>query len=414
MGSEAAGGRHANPSSLETLPDELLLDVLSHLTTARDISTLGATSRRTHSLLQHDGWRSFVRLAFPSLSIPVSGEKADWSRVADRLTYLDRCWEKRAFLIHNFYEEQQQRRGQASRGSQGRQSVSFYPVLDARLLSSSSTAASSPWGDELVAWGAGQDLITRLKPAGGKQSEQWSRLEGHEAGYASGFGDVTAVSIIERAGAPEILVGRANGDLALLQAAGDDFGSVSQTLAMRSQPENGYGSMTPSRKSPGQIAISWTEWHPEANLLATCRHSTLMLHDLDDNTGQNTPLRPIEQHDLSDDASGDEMSFVRSAKFLGRDTIACALGGSRRPLRWGKITPTGVELFDAADNPSLLDYVASQSEISLKEKTTVRAIETVGRGSSESLLLSAWDDGTFRYLLQPPGLIQDHTFETRC
>ena len=409
MGSEAAGGRHAKPSALETLPDELLLDVLGHLATARDISTLGATSRRTHSLLQRDGWRSFVRQAFPSLTIPVpSGEKTDWewSRLADRLTYLDRCWEKRAFLIHNFSEEQQQqqqRRGQTSRGSQGRQSVSFYPVLDARLLSSSSSSSSSspPGGDELVAWGAGQDLVTRLKPAGGKQSEQWSRLEGHEAGYASGFGDVTAVSIIERGGAPEILVGRANGDLALLQAAaGDDFGSVSQTLAMRFPPEN--GSMTPSRKSPGQMAISWTEWLPEANLLATCRHSTLMLHDLNENTGQEASLLPIEQHDLSDDASGDEMSFVRSAKFLGRDTVACALGGSRRPLRWGKITPTGLELFDAADNPSLLDYVASQSEVSLNEKTTVRAIETVGRGSSESLLLSAWDDGTFRYLPQPP------------
>lgn len=281
--------------------------------------------------------------------------------------------------------------------------MSFYPVLDARLLSSPSSSSSPPWGDELVAWGAGQDLITRLKPAGGKQPEQWSRLEGHGAGYASGFGDVTSVSIIERGGAaPEILVGRANGDLALLQAAGDDFGSVSQTLAMRSLRENGDVSTTPSRKSPGQMAISWTEWHPEANLLATCRHSTLMLHDLNESTGQSAPLFPIEQRDLSDDSAGGEMSFVRSAKFLGRDTIACALGGSRRPLRWGKITPTGLELFDAADNPSLLDYVASQSEISPNEKTTVRAIETVGRGSSESLLLSAWDDGTFRYLLQPP------------
>lgn len=372
-------------TALDTLPDELILDVIGHLNTARDLSTLSATSRRTHDLVQRDGWKAFARRGFPSLRAPSNGATS-WSAVADRLTYLDRCWEKRGFLVRNFSEQPQ--RGPRLGGPRGRQSVSFYPTLGARLLSS--------LDHELVAWGAGQDLVARLGPARGKGQEQWFRLEGHKAGYMGGFGDVTAVSVVDRdPSSPEIIVGRANDELKLVRATGEDFGSTTQILALR-EPEsvNGHAS---SRKSPGRRALAWTEWHPEANVVASCRDSTMTLHDLNDT--EPATLGPADQYDLSQDGAWDEISFLRCAKFLGRDTIACALGGSRRPLRWAKITPTGLDFFDAAENASALEYVASQSEISRGEKTTVRAIETVGHGSSESLLLSAWDDGTYRYLL---------------
>lgn len=366
-------------TSLDTLPDEVILDVIGQVNTARDISTLSAISRRTHSLIRSDGWRTFVRNGFPSLSVPFN-ETTSWSRVADRLTYLDRCWEKRGFLIRSFSEVP--RRG-ARHGGSRRQSVLFYPVLDARLLSS--------LDDELVAWGAGQDLITRLSPVSGKCHGRWFHFEGNKAGYSGGFGDVTAVSVIDRGASPEIIVGRADGGLKIVRATGEDFGSTAQVLHT-SEAENGS-----PRKSPGRRAISWAEWQPEANIMASCKHSTLTLHDLDD-TEQGT-LQPMAQYVLSGDSAADEVAYVRSAKFLSKDIVACALGGSCRPLRWGKITPTGLEFSDAANNPRALEYLASRSEVSRDEKTTVRAIETVGRGSSESLLLSAWDDGTFRYFL---------------
>ena len=56
-------------------------------------------------------------------------------------------------------------------------------------------------------------------------------LAGKEAGYSAGKGDVTAVSTIERGDKPELVVGRANGDIQLLSAAFDDsFGQPARTL----------------------------------------------------------------------------------------------------------------------------------------------------------------------------------------
>lgn len=372
--------------SLDNIPDDLFLDIVGHFDTARDLASLDASSRRSHSLTRQDGWRSFVRKGFPLLDIP-GDSSTSWKTVANRLTYLDRCWEKRAFLIHDLTEAQKRER-RNSYTTSGRQTVSFYPVLDAHLVSSRQ--------HELIAWGAGEDLITKLSSPYDKRDEKWYRLEGRKSGHASGFGDITALSVIDRGSSPEILVGRANGDLQVLGAAGDDFGIVSQSL--EALDDLTQANETPLiRRSPGQVAINWTEWQPDANIVANCKHSNLKLYNLNDT--EASELRPMAHYDLSEDGASDEISLVRSAKFLSRDTIACALGNSRRPIRWGKITPTGLEIFDAANNYESLAYLDSKSEITKDEKTTVRAIETVGRGHSESLLLSAWDDGTYRYFL---------------
>lgn len=368
--------------SLESLPDDLILDIVEHLNAAHDIAHLGSSSRRFRNFVQHDGWRAFAKSGFPSLNIPFN-ESTQWDTMANRLTYLDRCWEKRGFLIHEFQEQQQ--KGRRQRTPAGRQSVSFHPVLDARLL--------SDLQHELVAWGAGEDLVTRLSSTSRNGLEQWHRLNGHRSGYSSGFGDVTAVSVIDRKASPEILVARANGDLQLVASTGYDFGKTSQLLLPTEELAHGNGGPTP-RKSPGQAAISWTEWNPSANVVASCRSTTLTVHNLSDTEARD--LRPMVTYDLSQDSAADEVSLVRSAKFMNRDTIACALGGTYTPIRYGKITPTGLEFFNAADNRDSLAYLGSLTEVTLDEKTTVRAIEAVGRGQSESLLLSAWDDGTYR------------------
>ena len=367
-------------TTLENLPDDLILDVTSHLDSARQLAPLSAVSHSFHGLIQQDGWRGFVRRGFPSLVVPTS-DKTRWGAVADRLTYLDRCWERRAFVLNSYREMSQGRR--APRDALKRQSVTFHPVLDARQL-------SSP-GDELVAWGAGEDLVV-------KRREGWSYFAGKQSGYSAGFGDVTAVSVLERQGLPELLVGRANGDLQLLDATEEKLGTTRRVLTPDEQPsQHQANGVKKGRKSPGQIAISWTEWQPESDMVASSKHSSVTLHNLG-YSGQEE-LGSVAHYDFCDDGAVDELSFVRSVKFLSKDTVACALGSSRRPLRWGKITPSGLEFFDAAENKGALEYLSSVTEMSVGEKTTVRAIEPVGKGTTESLVLSAWDDGTYRYCL---------------
>lgn len=403
-------------TSLEDLPDDIILDVISHLETASQISPLSATSRRLHSVIQHEGWRGFVRRGFSSLQIPPSssivtdhpGTATAWSSLADRLTYLDRCWERRAFVVSNYQEIPQARRRGSFSGDR-RQTVTFYPVLDARQLSSSSSFGD----DELVAWGAGEDLITRRSSTGREDCDKdWNRLSGGDFGYSPGFGDVTALSVLDRhASSPELLVGRANGDLQLINVPTDDDDddddqnaqgtTTSRPLTSEENDSASTNGASQSRKSPGQLAVSWTEWNPESDMVASCQHSSLTLHDLSAASGNgDQQLRAAAHYDLFEDGADDELSYVRNVKFLSRDTVACCLGSSRRPLRWGKITPTGLVFHDAVENRNAMRYLSSVTEVSMDEKTTVRAIETVGKGTSESLLISAWDDGTYRYI--PP------------
>ncbi|CAM1501994.1 Fc.00g039780.m01.CDS01 [Cosmosporella sp. VM-42] len=366
---------------LGSLPDELVLDIVEYLDTTKDVAHLATSTRRAHNIIERDGWKTFIKTRFPSLTIP-SNDQTSWSAIADKLTHLDRCWEKRGFWLNVFHERKEQH-GRFQRRPMGSQSVSFHAVLDSCL--------SPSLDNEILATGAGENLLVRLKPQSGDRSHTWYTLEGKSHGYSAGTGDVTAVSIIEREGCPEVVVGRANGDVQVVSTM-DSFENVQQNLTPVDEVESNRGS-DPMRKSPGQLAVSWTEWQPQSHLLASCKGPVLTLHDLTDRDQKD--LSPVAHYDFSNGRENDEACLLRSVKFLNKDTIACALGGSREPLRWGKVTPTGVEFINARNIKSA-DEAATLHEARSGEKTTVRAIEPVRGTGSENMILSAWDDGTYR------------------
>lgn len=369
--------------SLGSLPDEVVLEIVDKLDTARDVARLGRSARRFHNLMQQDAWRTFVQTRFPSLRIP-SHEGLTWDAVADRLTYLDRCWEKRGFGISCFCEKSLQGRRQRRPGRH--QSVTYHAVVDVKPTPS--------LDHELIAAGVGENLLLRLKPQRGQAEEVWSQLRGEDEGYLPGSGDVTAISVIDRGGELEVITGRANGDIRVLSLTNDGAQSTLELLPV-DDSLLGYGS-DPMKRSPGQVAVSWTEWHPERQLLASSKGSLLTLHDVGEAT--SAKVGPIAHYDFSPTSMSNETCLLRSIKFMGRDTVVCALGGSQEPLRWAKLTPTNLEFFNAASNPKPLEDAATLTEVRLGEKTTVRAIQPVEDGGSGNMLLSAWDDGTYRYV----------------
>ncbi|KAH6605737.1 hypothetical protein Trco_004890 [Trichoderma cornu-damae] len=370
-----------NAASLGSLPDDLILDIVQHLDTAGDVARLGSTSRRAHAAISQSGWHDFVRAKFPSISIP-SGAFTGWSAVADRLTYLDRCWDRRGFHL-TVYGEKSPARSKRREYARGRQSVNFHSVVDATTLSSTQ--------DEMLAYGAGENLIFRRREMKGKGQDSWGKLGGRETGYAAGTGDVTAISIIERQQLPEVVVGRATGDLQLLAIGDETLSDASQRFVSAHDAPANQSENPLARTSPGQRAVSWTEWQPDAKLLASCRSSILTLYNLSD-TGEET-LKPVLYYDVSRDSSAEEISLLRSVKFMSQDVVACGLGGCREPLRWAKIRPSGIEFFNAAGNSRIGGDGASTAR--LAEKTTVRSIQPVAK-MNENLLLSAWDDGSHR------------------
>jgi hypothetical protein len=373
-------------TSLASLLDDIVLDIVEHLDTARDVAHVSALTKHLQSLIRQDGWRTFVKTRFPSLQIATdSGTR--WSSIADRATYLDRCWEKRGFCVNVLHEKKNQPE-RFQRRVAGSQSVLFHSVLDARLMSSLT--------NEVIAAGVGENLMVRIKPVDGQQ-DTWHQIGGHDHGYRAGTGDVTATSVTENDGIPNVIVGRANGDISI-HCGKDEFATVARHLSPANEALLKHAS-DPMRKSPGQVAVSSLQWHPETNLLASGKGSVLTLYNL--SVSDDQVLSPLDYHEFSKASPADEASLLRSTKFMSKDIMACALGGTRNPLRWGQLTPAGLQFFNAPSNSMYVDDASRLVSGGVSEKTTVRAIEPV-RGGSENLLLSAWDDGTYRqvYLIR--------------
>ncbi|KAF5599223.1 hypothetical protein FPCIR_2453 [Fusarium pseudocircinatum] len=327
-------------TSLASLPDDIVLDIVEHLDTARDVAHVSALTKHLQSLMRQDGWRTFVKTRFPSLQIDTNSETR-WSSVADRATYLDRCWEKRGFWVNVLHEKKNQPE-RFQRRVAGSQSVLFHSVLDARLMSSPS--------NEVIAAGVGENLMICIKPVDGQQ-DTWHQIGGHDHGYRAGTGDVTATSVTENDGMPNIVVGRANGDISI-HSGKDKFATVAKHLTPTDDALLSHAS-DPMRKSPGQVAVSSLQWHPETNLLASGKGSVLTLYNL--GVSDDQVLSPLDCHEFSKASPADEASLLRSTKFIGKDIMACALGGTRNPLRWGQLTPAGLQFFNAHSNSILVD-----------------------------------------------------------
>ncbi|ENH61819.1 hypothetical protein FOC1_g10014771 [Fusarium oxysporum f. sp. cubense race 1] len=322
-------------TSLASLPDDIVLDIVEHLDTARDVAHVSALTKHLQSLIRQDGWRTFVKTRFPSLQIATdSGTR--WSSIADRATYLDRCWEKRGFWVNVLHEKKNQPE-RFQRRVAGSQSVLFHSVLDARLM--------SLLKNEVIAAGVGENLMVRIKPVDGQQ-DTWHQIGGHDHGYRAGTGDVTATSVTENDGIPNVIVGRANGDISI-HCGKDEFATVARHLSPADEALLNHAS-DPMRKSPGQVAVSSLQWHPETNLLASGKGSVLTLYNL--SVSDDQVLSPLDYHEFSKASPADEASLLRSTKFMSKDIMACALGGTRNPLRWGQLTPAGLQFFNAHSN----------------------------------------------------------------
>lgn len=371
------------PASLTSLPDDLLLDIVENLDTTRDVSHLGAVAKRTHRLVEQAGWKTFANTRFPSLKSPFD-QAFPWSKVVDKFSYLDRCWDKLA-LQFSMYRAQRPPRKNAHGAP--RQAIDFHGLVDAHYVPS--------LDKEVVAWGGGEDLHVRW---GDDVRQTWKSILGKTTNYAAGTGDVTCLKIIERrAGHPEVVVGRANGDVQILSASKNkSFGRPTKTVIKLDEREDAY-QQSPFSISPGRLAVNCTEWQPRTDMLATCRSSYLHLFNVP--SERNADPQSLAFYDMTKDRPSNEESYVRDIKFLGRDNIAVALGGSSQPIQYGTIRPTGVEFMSAPHNPAIYDRKEGKLEPAMSsEITNVWSIQPVGHKESNNLLLSSWHDGSYRLM----------------
>ncbi|KAI0395233.1 hypothetical protein F5Y17DRAFT_207974 [Xylariaceae sp. FL0594] len=384
---------------LDTLPTDVLLLILAYLDTARSLANLRATCRGLHLFISANGWSEFVKTRFRSLNLPTVSSNEAWLELARDLTSQSRDWSRRAFFFHTLSPPvPRQRNGRRIRTGQS---------IPASILVDAHENRTGSLVEELVLWGAGEDILGRIRRKHGASvvSESWHCHRGTEAGFAAGRDDTTAISILKSGPSEDgqtlrAAVGRANGDLRLISVRGSDFG---RTL-LRFRPSSSSSILQGQIQSVDLVSDSRT-------LVAGTKESVLLYPIEDPETGrleaapaEAPSVDPAIALSLKDVPQSPSFEFIRSIKSVNRNTIAVALNRSFDPIRVLSVTPTGLEVTVTAKAsgelpPTFSDYPRTVQAIL---PVDVRSVASGG----QNVVLSSWDDGSVRlHDLRSPSLV---------
>ncbi|KAK3994560.1 hypothetical protein QBC44DRAFT_340731 [Cladorrhinum sp. PSN332] len=385
---ETAGDEQAK--KLTDLPAEILLLIFADFETARDLRALTLSCHTLHRIVREDGWRLFVKARFPSLSIPnpVSG-RFSWQQLADSLTWQSRCWDRRALQFHALLPSNTPTNDRDARRQRGVNRRLFHAIVDAHFDPATQ--------DELVVWGAGEDIIARHRERTSKDQvskSSWHRIDGKDLGFQVGHDDVNTVKIVKHQTGRAILSGRHNGDLSLVSAEPESFGKHLSDL-MLTKPTEFESHSEPQQASEETVNSLDVLRSGTSTLIAAATKTSVVIYDLPEHL---TPeITPLTIYDLKKDVFTSESSRLSRARWMEQgETIALALSGANNPLRYLTMTPTGWTHHAAAKNVD----VAAKFELKDNGNLCPNSLEPVYRNGQTtgrtSLVLSSWRDGTIR------------------
>ncbi|KAK4230117.1 hypothetical protein QBC38DRAFT_55349 [Podospora fimiseda] len=378
------------PKNLTDLPAEILLLISANFETARDLRALALSCHTFHRLIRDDGWKLFVKASFPSLSIPNPAlGRHTWQQLAESLTWQSRCWDRRALQFHALLSSKTvPTNDRDTRQFHRRNQRLFQAIVDAHFDPSTQ--------EELVVWGAGEDIVARhrervSKDQGSKSS--WHRINGKDLGFQVGHDDVNAVKIIKHQTGRKILSGRHNGKLSLVSAEPQSFGELLSEFILTTTPEaqsNGKPQQQEETVNSLDVLQNGT-----STLIAAATKTSVVIYDLPEEL--TSKITPLTVYDLQEDVFTSETSRLSRAKWMEQgETMALALSGTANPLRYLAVTPTGWTHHTAAKN---LD-IAAKFELKDSGNLCPNSLEPVYRNGQTtgrtSLILSSWRDGTVR------------------
>ena len=322
--------------SLQDLPPELLLNVISHLPTARAVSHLSQVNRAARAIVEKDGWRVFVISRFPSIAVT-----GDQRAAARFLTSSSRSWDRRAVLAR--YLEPNRVFSYASRSFLRRwlqpvgQTMGFQPVIDS-YYSYGPTMLDEQ--REMLAWSAGAEILLRIRPSRlgqitPAQGECWLSFkppDSHE-----GLDDVTALKLLTNPYRfrnqvsnleQQLIMGTASGKLSFVSLKYPSSNGVSDTCSS-------------SRFETDGRTVRSADISPKQDLLACAlgEKGSLALYYIPDDITVLQDSNPISEKVLVPDGLS---MRVWSTRFLSCKSLAVGLGPSSKPVQVFEITPWGI------------------------------------------------------------------------
>ncbi|KAH7092912.1 hypothetical protein FB567DRAFT_514177 [Paraphoma chrysanthemicola] len=329
-------------ASFDTLPNEILSLITSHMERPLDVLNLSLATRRLCEFAKLDGWKAFLKGRFG-----INGLDPDARNAVHGLTTLYRNWQRKG-LIARYVEPAAMTTSINSwqrkswRGPRG-QTMGYQPSID------SYEEMLGAWEErrEVLVWSAGTQIVVRVKECG--EAAQRSRSEeqdassadaastidayGHRNSWfsyklpdsAEGRDDIMSMKLLRphQRSAPfeELVYGTASGQLSMLSwnTAGEVTRQQQYETAARS-----VGSISLSSASKPMIA-------------AALGDSVLALYPVDRDT--EAVIEPLSE--VTTVAPGAAAGRIWSCNFLSDEKVATGQGPSCAPVQVHQITSDG-------------------------------------------------------------------------
>ena len=395
--------------SLDELPPELLSQIVFHLETTRTLLYLSLTCKRLHDYVERDGFRVFVQSNFPSIQTPPF-----WKPAAHALITISRSWDRKAFIARCIAPHIADINGNGlvkhgkrfcMQPRRRAQTMGYQPVIDSYI-----DWYGLDWCSrrEILAWGAGPDLVLRVKSmghraeasyqasiAGGKRMKHFDQhhhmnewMVHREPGMVEGRDDITSVNLLrpsQKAASESeyTVIGRASGRLDIVKVSTTDSESFKVAGLISGKPIR--SASINSTSDP---------------LVAACMaDSTISLYSL--NLAQNL-LKSVGE--ISE-------QFERrtwSTQFLRHDRLAVGRGPSETPIHLyslgqdgvstGSVRKFGVRALSADNGIDTVDDAVNNGAPTIYSIAPVAPSALAG-GADGDVFLTGSFDGTVRYVL---------------
>ncbi|KAJ5656868.1 hypothetical protein N7507_008818 [Penicillium longicatenatum] len=353
------------------LPSEIIVHVTIYLPTITDIANLAQTCQRLHKIVNTEEsaiFRSFVQNQFPSTFTPSFWKDAARvltarSRALDRLGIIGRFVIPPATTIRIGLNEPMRL---------DNPTLGYRPAIDSYEIWN-----GDRWAErrEVLAWGAGHQIVMRIKQSGSRPKEQWVSF--NDVKEASSYDDICGLHVLQSefgktTGDEHMIFGRMRGDLVHVALSVDNATHEYKRKFMTS----------------GDL-LERTDME-DHTLAAHFDNGSVALYQLENYHKEVEPFAWV--------MVGSEVDRSRSrySKLLSSSRIAVATGQIENSLSINTMSPDGICL----DREIGLNSLDSGDQVGRSVHANVTAIAPLNShpyaGSPGDVFLATWGDRTIR------------------
>jgi WD40 repeat protein len=354
------------------LPSEIIYHIALHLPTANALAHLAQTCRRLHGIITAENSRifqAFVQSRFPSIKTPPF-----WKDAAQALASRSRALDRNA-IVGRFVvpPETATKIGSHEVTRRDNPTLGYRPAIDSYEIWNGQS-----WADrkEVLAWGAANQVVMRIKQTGARARENW--IQFNDIDHISSYDDICSLHLLsseeryqQDADTEHLIFGRLRGDIAHLAI------SPSEATYEYKHKFLTYG-----------LRLDKTDLSndTERTLAAHFENGSIALFHSMDEQEEIEPFTWFRPEGVSRN---------KYSKLLSSSLLAVGTGEAESALSISTITPDGVAPYRTIGADTL-----ETDSTSLKSKVNIGCIEPLNRhalsGSPGDVFLTAWDDYTIR------------------